>query len=962
MALLLDKLSHLLNIHQGEGRLVLLLFGFSFSLGFAVVFYETTAFSLFLTHYNVEQMPYVYMGAAILIMLFGTLYARLEERINFDHLLLLTISLLIVGITLLLLYKQLDSGTMPALVIALCSDMIAMLTGLVFWSLSGRLLNIRQAKRLFSLVSTGEVVAGIIGGLLVPILIPLFGTSKLLLVVVFSFAFCLALLNHIVRDFPDAMRVDNAMISEDEDRELAENERIGDFTWHNPYLLMIGALASLSLIGYYFVDYLFYSLAEERYPSEEELASFLGLFFAFIGVVNLLFKSVLSGRLLNTHGMTLGLLFLPVMVGLSGLAAIASGWFDETVLMLFWFVAGIKLIDAVSRVAIDEPSVVILYQPLPVGYRMRAQTLIESIGEPVAALFGGGGLLLLGQHWELSPPIMLVMILAVVTLWITVGLVLRRDYWQMLGNALSKRTLGEGIHLTHDASSLSILSEHLKSDHVGEVIYVLNVLEEAQHSSLADVLPQMLSHQAIEVRIDALHRIERLGMTSAEPDVKRLLYNHMESTQLRGTALRTLAAIGSGDIIEEIIPYLSSGEAELRRGAMVALLRSGGIDGILAAGEYFYHLVRSNRAPDRQLAADVLGEVGVKNFYRPLLMLFRDPALEVRRTSLIAAGRLQNPRLWPEVIEALSRGNLRRDAEIALLLGGESVVPELRRAFFNNKGNIDIQLRIARICGHHCTEAATSFMLDALKATNQQVRMQILRSLVRCHYHPQERELRQRLHLEMLRETQYAAWILHNKLDLAKRPIYPLLTAALDEKLHQLLERLFQLLMLFYGVRRVKQLQANYFSPQADKRAYAIEMLDGLLERRHKSHLLPLLDDIPDDQRVEMLNDLFPYNALAPEQRIADIIVNPSETISFWSRCCALYEVGQHNERRLYPAVVTALRSPNNYIRETALWTLAQLRPHTLHERISPLMADPAVNVARVAHYIHRTTPGTTGT
>jgi hypothetical protein len=65
--------------------------------------------------------------------------------------------------------------------LAIWGEVLWVLAGLAFGALLGRLFTIRQGKRLFGLVGSGEVLAGILGGLLVPLAVSLVGTANLLL-------------------------------------------------------------------------------------------------------------------------------------------------------------------------------------------------------------------------------------------------------------------------------------------------------------------------------------------------------------------------------------------------------------------------------------------------------------------------------------------------------------------------------------------------------------------------------------------------------------------------------------------------------------------------------------------------------------------------------------------------------------------------------------------------------------
>lgn len=123
--------------------------------------------------------------------------------------------------------------------------------------------------------------------------------------------------------------------------------------------------------------------------------------------------------------------------------------------------------------------------------------------------------------------------------------------------------------------------------------------------------------------------------------------------------MRTLAALGETEAFEEVSAYLEDPDPQVRRGAMVGLLCSGGIEGVLAAGHKLLQMVASSEPAERAFAAQVLGAVGVRSFYQPLVQLLRDDDPQVRRAALLAAGQLKNPKLWLLVLEGLGAPQVR---------------------------------------------------------------------------------------------------------------------------------------------------------------------------------------------------------------------------------------------------------------------------------------------------------------
>ena len=87
---------------------------------------------------------------------------------------------------------------------------------------------------------------------------------------------------------------------------------------------------------------------------------------------------------------------------------------------------------------------------------------------------------------------------------------------------------------------------------------------------------------------------------------------------------------------------------------MVGLLRYGGISGVLAAGIPLTFLVDDIEPAERAFAARIIGEVGINNFYQPLLALLSDEDVQVRLAALAAAGQVGHARLLPLVINNLA--------------------------------------------------------------------------------------------------------------------------------------------------------------------------------------------------------------------------------------------------------------------------------------------------------------------
>ncbi len=939
---LLDRLSSVFNIRPGEGRLVLLLLAHFFCIGVARIFTRTAAYTLFLVKFDAQALPYVYIGISLVGTLLSFIILRLAEHLSFSKLLATNLGFLLFFLGAFRLGLGLTEARWLTFALPIWYEVLWTLTGLECWSLASRLFTVRQSKRLFGLIGAGEWVAIIVGGFLMPGLVELLGTLNLLLVAAGGIAGTLGLLFYITRSFAD-------LISTSAEKAPPEGQEASAGLLKNRYVVTIFVLLALNVVGYFFVENIFYTQAEVQYPAEDQLAGFIGVFFALTALLTLLSTAFLSGPVISRYGLRVGLLVLPVALTASTASMAVTGTFVGTMVLLFGLAALTKLLNVTLDSSIDQPARTILYQPLPADQRLRAQTAVEGIVYPIGIGVAGLVLSLLNRLFAFQALQLAYALLFILAAWILVAIRMGREYPMMLTQALAKRRLdGAELSLT-DGSSVAALQQALQSPHPGAVIYALNTLEAMGHESLADCLQDLFAHPTPEVRQDVLERIGRLDLTSALPAVSQRLALE-PSPAVRGTAVRTLAALGETETFEAVSAYLEDPDPQIRRGAMVGLLCSGGIEGVLAAGHKLLQMVASPEAAERALAAQVLGEVGVRSFYQPLVPLLRDDDPQVRRTALLAAGQLKNPKLWPLVLEALSSPQVRGAAITALVAGGQAILPELKAAFARRDQDRETLIRLAQICGRIGGNGVTALLKDKMDVPDQDIRTQVLRSLSRCGYQARGEEAA-RVQGQIKVEVADAAWTLAALVDIGpdgQDEALFLLREALAAKLAQNRARLFDLLSFIYDAPSILRARDSLTHASAQKRAYALEVIDVLISQELKGMLLPLLPDLPPSQRLQSLRASFPQPKLDRHQRLGEIIAGPDERLNPWTKTCALYAVGRLSATELSDTVITALSAPDPLVRETAAWTLFKLDPAGYHRHISELRHDPSPQVARV--------------
>ena len=567
-----------LSVRPQEGRLVQLLLVHSFFVGIPRVLTSTAAMALFLAHFDATELPYVYMAAAVAIPCSGFFRLSLASRLSLGR--LLAVDLVFVFVALLAFRAALMSPwvVLVAMVLPVWAEVEWVVLNLEFWGLAGHLMNVRQAKRLFGLIGAGELAAGGLVGFLVPAIVERLGTSNLLLLSAGSVVGCGALLGLISRTFA----LQPAPAPRPEDR-VERRPRYAELL-RSRYLGLIFALVGVSYFGYYVVDNAFYGLAEDQYPNADHLASFLGIFWAVASLITLLSRALATSRLLTRYGLVGGCsrCLSPSLserrssrpVGSSRLASWSSSgaWPSPS-----WSTrrSGSPWTEAPSSSCTNRSR-------LGSGCGRRPRSRASSA--PSREVSRAWCCCSCSRCSRFEVVHLAGLLLLLVAAWATVAWLLRHEYAKVLAKALASRRLS-GVALTlEDASSVAVLQNGLSSPHPGEVLYCLNTLEELGHPSFESSLLELVKHPAAAVRREALLRLERLRLASAL-GVVRLAVVEEEDASVRSAAIRALTAVGEPEDLDKAIACLDDPDAEIRLGAMAGLLRNGGIEGVLIAGE-----------------------------------------------------------------------------------------------------------------------------------------------------------------------------------------------------------------------------------------------------------------------------------------------------------------------------------------------------------------------------------------
>ena len=951
------KLLDLFNLQKGEGKMVVLLIGLALFEGISNATARTTTYALFLTVFDAQTLPYTYIAIAVFATLVSYIYLKLTERYPLGKILIANSAFIVFLLLGLWLGETLIEGRWVAFMMPIVFGILNTLMITAYWGMIGRVFNIQQSKRLTGLIATGDTIAFMLGGFLMPFLVSWVGAVNVLLVSAITMIVAWALLYFVVRMFAAQLNIAPKTTSE-----TPGDQKPAESVLKSNYVRLIFALFIIFIVGIYIVDNTFYALAEIKFPDADQLASFVGVFWGVSSALILVMQAFVSGRVMVRYGVGVVMMLTPVVLAIeSGSMAIVGTLFGVTSI-LFWLAVTANL----SRIildATDQAAVNVLYQPLPTDLRTQAQTMVNGIFYPVSIGLAGVLLLLFRNVLHFSVVQITYVLFLITIVWLTVAIFLRRAYPKALIKALSRRDFGDTDYLVADASSLRILSRGLKSKNVGVVLYSLDLLEAIDPEALPAHLPDLLEHHTAEVRLEVLSRIERLELTSALPII-RDRFKYEGSAEVRGASLRTMAVLGGENIFDEIFGFLDDPDPRLRKGVLVGMLRSGELDGIVAAASRLTPNINSKNPIERDFAAQVLGEGGISGFYRPLIKLLQDEQPQVQRTALAAAAKIQHPKLWLVMVDCLSSKALRAASTTALASAGERVIPTLAHQFTREGQTRDMLISLAQVLGRIQGPEAAAVLGKRLDFPDEMVRTEILLALNKCG-HQVGPEGKGNIEDQIKAELAQAAWVAACLVDLAGGEKTTLLSTSLKEILHRHRLRLLLWLSFIYNPQTIGRVQetlgiSSTFRSNGDQTlgatgqqsSYALETIDVLLPTNQKSMVLPLVEGLPPDQLLQRLQPYFPQQSRSPEAWLPEVILCSEVWLTSWVKAAALYTIARLPAPHLTPLVISSLESTDPLMRESALWTLNQLDPAQTRVKSDHLGDDPSPEVAAMARQL----------
>jgi ATP:ADP antiporter, AAA family len=822
------RLRSLLKIERGEELPVLFLFLYLTLVLTSYIIVKAARDALFLNQFSAMTLPYIYVGVAVLIGLVVSVYLRVSARVGLSTLITLTLGFFIANL-LLLWWAAYVRWSPLAAVFYVWSSIFGVIVPTQVWTVANRILDVRQAKRLFPLISSGGILGSVAGGLIAAATVKRLGTYHLLLILIPLLAVCAALARLLLRRHAYSRSGIQPGASVPAKRGGVES------LWkplvHSRYLRVIAAMLALSAVVTLVIDFQFKLVVQQSVHSRDQLTAFFGSFYAFLNFLALLFQLLAGSRLAERFGVRVTLFILPT--------ALVTG----TLLLLaypfrLWAALFLKGSDQSLRYSIDKATIELLYLPVPQSLKAEAKAVIDMLVQRLADGIGGVLLVVMTHVFGLGLTGVGVFNLVLIAVWLWVALRARKEYVSAIRTSICERSVlpKSALRLVfEDPGSIATLRSMLESEDEEVVLYAMDLVVAAGERIPAE----LISHSSPQVRLKAM---ELVGMSA--PQLLDRVRNENSSIVGADAMMRASRIVRPTQPTSALHEYLRAPDLRMRLSALVCLARQGIDSNTLQKHLSAIAAELDDTSEHWKDFIDALGEIHHPAAVEWYMRLLSHPIAEVRKQAASSAGRAGQRELVPFLVRLLGDPEVAREARRALREYGPRILGTLADVSKDPCEDVEIRRNVPRVLAYVPHQATVEILLEGMFDYDPVVVDRSIRALSKLRLI--DTSLRfdlEKITARVREECEKALWCQR-----ALACLYPggqsadLLARLLKDKIEHGKDNVFRLLALILPPTTVHVSFLALGKEDRLKKANVAEYLDNVLPPNLKKWVLPLVE------------------------------------------------------------------------------------------------------------------------
>lgn len=826
-----------LGIRAEEVRTVGLFFLHHFFLGFGTMLIYVSANVILLENHPETSLPLAYMASAVGMMLVGKIYSYFEHLLLLDRLVIRVLGAVLVLTAVILVLVYFGHSVAVSVAIMVGFRAIYLLTNLEFWGVSAVVFDVRQSKRLFGVISAGDMPAKALGGILAVLI---HGHTELLVLLFLAFGFFWAAMYTAVQTFRShKVATEHSHVPV---RRTPMPRLIAQlFGGSELIFTMCLSLTAVAIMATG-VEYAFFINVKYKLHSQADVMEYLGIVLALTYLLATFVKLVVSRQTVEYFGINRMLALLPVGGILVSMALGVIFFTEADVSVQLVAYCFVYLGFEVVRRALFDPVFLVLFQPLSTHQRLRGHTLAKGLYEPLG--LGIGGLMLYLSHhlWQGGDWFLVeeIVIGALFSLWF-----LRRTYRQYvltLQEALSKRFMAAEDLAIPDEAVHAVL-KNLQSDKPKEVINAIEWLVANRSKSVSSerlyrYVTELVGHSNERIRVKALDIADQLNV-KLKPAQLRMMILHDAEAIVREKAAFVLSKESESVAVE----FLYHDDLVVIKGALLGLLT---IHPEQAQGQTALKAMLQSEQVKSQLAAlDIVKELSLSTHSKLIGNALKHPDSSVVMAAIETAGRLKDPALTEQVAGLLKEKIYWRQA--ARSLAQLEAIPVLS-ALEISANSLTLTQRVIVTAGQMRSEEAHTLLVEMVQRPDVTIRTSALQALKNYPNAGGKAAVFEQL----LKEELLLAQRLLNATN--ESDLSPDLKSSLNYEQEVMIQRIFGLLMQQYDQESILSTQASLLHSSRERRANSLELLQNVVPRHVYAILHALLDNVADADKIRLMD------------------------------------------------------------------------------------------------------------
>ncbi len=912
------KLLKLLNIHPSEWPLVRRLFLLQFFQGAGIALFFTSALSQFLDRYPISELAYVFMISAVLLWITGYLCNKLEHHLSVHKLSLVLTLIMATSMFLFWIFEFAFASGWFFYIMLAWFNALYLINNLEFWGIAAQLYDVRQSKRLFGVISSGDIPAKFLGYTIALLLVPYIGTQNLLLAGFVAMLLSLLFIQGIFKT-GELESIARPVHKVKQHHTSGLSALIRNFSG-NKLIMTTAVLSMLAFTGFVLIEYAFYAEIKESdsYKSDLSFAAFTAAFMGGSRLVAWILKLGFTSRIVAGIGNRNALLITPIAVLIFNVIVLLIVNFNPgSKLILYVFGSAAILVDAL-RASINSPVLLTILQPLSAPERLRAHNIVKGIMDPFAYLAIG---LLLFTLYKLNIyqlEILCYVLIAVSVVWAGYVFLIQKHYLKVLIQTISSRYFTNEEFNVYEKGTLEKITEKINTGTELEVLYLLKLLEQRKDITNEQLIAASLKHPSINVCLTALDSIQRKQMHATVSDVEVLIHNSTNSI-IRAKAMKVHAALAFNYNL--VSGYLSSGDPLLQEAAIISIIKySKTEEERKPAVELFMQLSGSAEKENRLNALTVISETTDPLFEKQLLQLLDDGDATVQKAAIKVIGK----GFYPEALRQLTQRYSLHEKEIteAFISAGNKSLSCISQLLLNQQINKKQQQNLIMACGRIEGVEAQSLLLNFLSRLPAENNT-IIKALNRSNFHTDEksiptvdrvthdyliRAVEVLFMLNSLHESHQAKGVLFNSLH------YELL---------ELRETLLNLFSFYSEKEQVDKIRKALQLNKKEAAANALELIEVTIKKEYASTFNTIFEESDIAYRSSLLKKVMPASVFTNIVSVVTrVLEEEKDNFNHWTKACSLHASKKDHIKIDRSLIQKYLQSENILLRETAAYAV----------------------------------------